>query len=119
MREHYTIKIGTVRGRHEMPVDYYVFEEIDPNDMFRFEIMQGLAIAEIIKIMDKEYETLIRPDDSVCTIEIYYTGFTVATFHVLNAIKTANQGATKDELLIYAMAHNRETGEYHRQMVLL
>ena len=25
----YVIKIGTVKGRHEMPVDYYVFEEID------------------------------------------------------------------------------------------
>ena len=49
----YVIKIGTVKGRHEMPVDYYVFEEIDPNDVFNFPVIQGLAVAEISKIFDK------------------------------------------------------------------
>ena len=118
MSEHYTIKIGTVKDRHELPVDYYVFHgPMDPNDMFRFETMQGLAIAEVLKIFHKEFEK--HGEGKKCIIELYVTGLTIATIHVLNAIKATNQGAEPEELQIVAMHYNRETGEYHRQMVLL
>lgn len=118
----YVIKIGTVAGRHELPVDYYVLDEIDPYDMFRFEIMQGLSIAEVLKIFDREIPTIEESygEKITVSIELYVTGLTIATIHVLNAIKAITQkDSFRGEVRVYAMHYDRETEEYHRQWVLL
>ena len=113
----YVIKIGTVKGRHEMPVDYYVFDEIDPNDVFNFPVIQGLAVAEVLKIFDKEIERL--DENTTIRIELYVTGLTSATICVLNSIKAITQNDFQKEVRVYAMHYDRETGEYCSQVVIL
>tara|TARA_R100000353_G_scaffold54154_2_gene43325 strand:- start:63 stop:425 length:363 start_codon:yes stop_codon:yes gene_type:complete len=117
----YVIKIGTVKGRHEMPVDYYVFEEIDPNDVFNFPVIQGLAVAEVMKIFDKGIDRLDETFGKNVTIriELYVTGLTSATICVLNAIKAITQNNFQKEVRVYAMHYDRETGEYCSQVVIL
>lgn len=119
----YVIKIGTVKGRHEMPVDYYVFEEIDPNDVFNFSFIQGLAIAEVMKIFDKEIPSIKERfgKETPIRIELYITGLTSATICVLNAINaiTLLKDNFQGGVRVYAMHYDRETGEYCSQVVIL
>ena len=114
----YVIKIGTVRGRHEMPVDYYIFEEIDPNDVFRFHFTQGIAMAEVLKIFDRELEGL--DVNATIQIDLYVTGLTSATICVLNAIKAiSGKENFQREVHVYAMHYDRESGKYCSQVVIL
>ena len=114
----YVIKIGTVKGRHEMPVDYYVFEEIDPNDVFNFAFIQGLAVTEVLKIFDKEIDRL--HESATIRIELYVTGLTSATICALNSIKAiTKKDSFQREVYVVAMHYDRETGEYCSQVVIL
>ena len=118
----YVIKIGTVQGRHEMPVDYYVFDEIDPNDVFNFPIIQGIAIGNVMRIFDREIPTLEESYGEKITIriELYVTGLTSATICVLNSISMlTRKDSFRGEVRVYAMHYDRETGEYCSQVVIL
>lgn len=118
----YVMKIGTVRGRHEMPVDYYVFEEIDPTDIFNFLILQGLAVVEVMEIFDKEIPNIRKRfgEEITIRIELYVTGLTIATIHVLNAIKSITKKESfQGEVRLVAMHYDRESGEYRSQVVML
>mgnify|MGYP001332075303 CR=1 FL=1 len=118
MREHCTIKIGTIRGRHEMPVDYYIFERIEPEDVFHFVSQQGIAMAEVLKIFDRELEGL--DVNTPIQIDLYVTGLTSATICVLNAIRAiSGRESFQREVHVYALHYDRESGKYCGQVVIL
>ena len=62
---------GLISGRHAMPVDEYVFTEIE--DMFNFGELERVAMDNIVKTSD--------------TFVLYVTGLTVATVSVINVAK--------------------------------
>ncbi len=77
-----TLKIGVCKGRHEMPCDYYIFnEEIKfPLDfeMLEIDAYNGLmdALREFEKETSEEYN-----------VQLYITGLTAAVISCLKAFK--------------------------------
>lgn len=86
---------GLVSGRHAMPVDEYVFEEIE--NMFSFFDLEVKALSSIEKTSD--------------LLVLYVTGLTVATVSVLNVAKKLGY---KDVVLKH---YNRDNGLYESQWV--
>ena len=86
---------GLISGRHAMPVDEYVFDEIE--DMFRFFDLEVKALSSIEKTSD--------------LLVLYVTGLTVATVSVLNVAKKLGY---KEVVLKH---YNRDNGLYESQWV--
>lgn len=86
---------GLVNGRHAMPVDEYVFDEIE--DMFKFFSLEVKALNPIKKTSD--------------LLVLYVTGLTVATISVINVAKKLGY---KDVVLKH---YNRDNGLYESQWV--
>ena len=86
---------GLISGRHAMPVEEYVFDEIE--DMFRFFDLEVKALSSIEKTSD--------------LLVLYVTGLTVATISVINVAKKLGY---KDVVLKH---YNRDSGLYECQWV--
>ena len=86
---------GLVSGRHEMPVEEYIFTEIE--DMFKFFNLEVQALSSIKKTSD--------------LLVLYVTGLTVATISVINVAKKLGY---KDVVLKH---YNRDNGLYESQWV--
>lgn len=86
---------GLVSGRHAMPVEEYIFTEIE--DMFSFFDLEVKALSSIKKTSD--------------LLVLYVTGLTVATVSVLNVAKKLGY---KDVVLKH---YNRDNGLYESQWV--
>ena len=86
---------GLISGRHAMPVDEYVFEEIE--NMFSFFDLEVKALSSIEKTSD--------------LLVLYVTGLTVATVSVLNVAKKLGY---KDVVLKH---YNRDNGLDESQWV--
>lgn len=89
------VSLGLCRGRHELPVDKYVFDEI--NDVNNTDAMYARAIKAI---------------PVGCTrIDLYITGLTAAAMSVVRAC--AHFG-----IALVCYNFDRETGKYIPQRVL-
>lgn len=86
---------GLISGRHAMPVDEYVFDEIE--NMFSFFDLEVKALSSIGKTSD--------------LLVLYVTGLTVATVSVLNVAKKLGY---KEVVLKH---YNRDNGLYESQWV--
>lgn len=86
---------GLISGRHAMPVEEYVFDEIE--DMFRFFDLEVKALSSVEKTSD--------------LLVLYVTGLTVATISVINVAKKLGY---KDVVLKH---YNRDNGLYESQWV--
>lgn len=86
---------GLISGRHAMPVEEYVFDEIE--NMFSFFDLEVKALSSIEKTSD--------------LLVLYVTGLTVATVSVLNVAKKLGY---KDVVLKH---YNRDNGLYESQWV--
>lgn len=86
---------GLISGRHAMPVEEYVFDEIE--DMFRFFDLEVKALSSIEKTSD--------------LLVLYVIGLTVATISVINVAKKLGY---KDVVLKH---YNRDNGLYESQWV--
>lgn len=86
---------GLVSGRHAIPVEEYIFTEIE--DMFSFFDLEVKALSSIKKTSD--------------LLVLYVTGLTVATVSVLNVAKKLGY---KDVVLKH---YNRDNGLYESQWV--
>lgn len=89
------MKIGTVKGRHDLPVEYYIFEEgiKDPTNL------------------EELYETVAEKLENVDTVELYVTGLTVVTTTVINYCLD-----TTKPLTLYHF--DRETNSYYKQPII-
>lgn len=86
---------GLISGRHAMPVEEYIFTEIE--DMFKFFNLEVQALSSIKKTSD--------------LLVLYVTGLTVATISVINIAKKLGY---KDVVLKH---YNRDNGLYESQWV--
>ncbi len=116
-----TIKIGTVKGRHEMPVEEYLMDEVvNPMD---FVTIHNEVFASMKTLLEPyirtessvpvngnydECQCFVAPD--IC-VHLYVTGLTAVTieavkFLVLNGINCK------------IMHFNRDTGSYEPQNLI-
>lgn len=98
------LKVGLIKGRHELPVCDYIYENEIENPM-DFEALFRVANRRVIELVGAEGE-----DFDICEDEIhlFVTGLTQATIAVINACMY-----NKVHVALYHF--NRETGVYLRQ----
>lgn len=107
------IVVGLIKGRHELPVEEYIFEEIkDPSDIENIE-MTALQWVEEKCHVKKKTCVSVNGDVSIrrkspITLVIYVTGLTVALTSVLKA-------CALNGVRTVLMHYNSVTGEYVEQ----
>lgn len=75
------LKVGLIRGRHELPVTDYIFEG-DIENPLDFVSLFRLANRRVIEIVGAEGDKFNLAEDKLC---VYVTGLTQATVAVINA----------------------------------
>lgn len=108
------MKLGLIKGRHEMPVDEYIFDEIEnPLD---FAGMMNAAYKKFQELFPEGTLKHVRAADTDARdyfsghIDIYVTGLTSATLAVYNAAALIGLDVT-------FWHFNRETSEYVPQVM--
>ena len=89
------IKVGLIKGRHNLPVEEYIFDKIE--NVLDFEALRRRATQWV-----EDHCEIGRP------VTLYVTGLTAATVAVVEAC--ARQGVN-----ITLMHYNASTGEYEPQ----
>lgn len=79
------LKMGLVKGRHEMPVKMYVFNEIE--NVLDFNKLENEAwnVLQIIFQVEED-------DNEAKELHLYVTGLTAATVAVINAARSLEIG---------------------------
>lgn len=90
------IKVGLVKGRHEMPVDEYVFDQIE--DVLDFEAMCGASFYYFLGLKDR----------GVTRVHLYVTGLTAALIECINTCVTISMPLT-------FWHYDTSSGEYKQQ----
>lgn len=96
-------KMGLVMGRHEMPVELYVFNEIENVLDFRRLENEAWNVLQIIFQVEEE-------DNEARELHLYVTGLTAATVAVINAARDLDIG-----VILYH--YDRDSNEYKAQAV--
>ena len=97
-----TLEIGAVRGRHEIPVDTFVFDETITN----------FNIQAIERYVANRMEKEVYPcnGDSYDCVELYVTGLTIVTTSVI-------KWCAGRDINLTLMHYNTETGSYDPQII--
>lgn len=90
---------GLVSGRHPLPVDAYVLDEVK-------DVTDVAAIRDAVR---ESLDAKLSADDT--SIALYVTGLTVITLEVVNYCVDHKLGLT-------CYHFNRDTGDYFSQVVL-
>lgn len=112
------IRVGLVRGRHELPVDMYIFDDIA--DVFDFDGMYETAEAFILqsvgvhRVTGRGINSASYMDDEVywgdSVLVVYVTGLTAALAAVIAAC--ASYGVA-----LVLMHYDRDTDDYQPQTI--
>ena len=90
------MKVGLIKGRHNLPVEKFIFEEIeDPT-----------ALEEMYKVVEKKLKNI----DSKETLEVYVTGLTVA-------LTTVIKYCSYNDINLTLYHYNIKSGEYFPQVI--
>lgn len=90
-----TIKLGLINGRHPLPVDAYILEEVaNPMDM-----------AAIHVAVYQSLDNLLKGVSSNTVVELYVTGLTSVSIEAI-------QYFIQNGIEYVSMHYNRETGGY-------
>lgn len=97
------IDVGLCQGRHDMPVDEYVFAHtiVDP---FNFTLLECEAVGRF-------RELLGDIKGSECILRLYVSGLTSATIAAVNAARNVGIGC------VYVMHYSHADGKYYAQFV--
>lgn len=95
------ISLGTVKGRHAMPVIEYIIEN---------EIEDVTDVSTIEKMVDDYFKTKIANNEEKVEIILYITGLTVVTLAVVKSCK-------KYDCNLACMHYDRDSDTYIGQKV--
>lgn len=116
------IKMGLIRGRHEMPVDLYILEKdvADPTDIMAIEQAVAERLGEVfepymgfgtvnvpsaIEYVDVPVRKCVG-----ARLDLYVTGLTAVTLAAVNYCHI-------HQIPVTAWHYNRATGEYVKQKI--
>ena len=102
-----TVKLGMIKGRHEMPVDTYIIdtEIIDVLDFETIERLVGEGLSKTLPLIG-----FLLTDD----VEIYVTGLTSVTISIIKWINK-NIALTDNSPKVYFMHFDMAKKEYKAQ----
>ena len=110
MRKLEKIEVGLIKGRHDMPVDNYIFEKVE--DMFDY---NGIR-EHIVHFINTEVGVKYAEDGIVYTskglkqLVVYVTGLTAVACEVVDICNSMGVPLT-------LMHYDRDTGEYRAQVL--
>lgn len=93
------INVGAVRGRHEMPVDDYILEEV--KDVMDFDKIKRLTFKKVMNMYALQ---------GVREINYYVTGLTQLVLAFLSVMKVFNDKGRKIKYRIYL--YDRDYNDY-------
>lgn len=93
------INVGAVRGRHEMPVDDYILEEV--KDVMDFDEIKRLTFRKVINMYELQ---------GVREINYYVTGLTQLVLAFISAMKAFNDKSRKIKYRIFL--YDRDYNNY-------
>lgn len=106
-----TVKLGMIKGRHEMPVDTYIIDT-EITDVLDFETIERLVKEGLSKTLPiNDNNVFLLADD----VEIYVTGLTSVTIAIVNWINN-NLILRHDLPKIYFMHYDMATKVYKAQL---
>ena len=102
------VKVGLIRGRHEMPVSAYIFDEID--DMFDYKAIYKHIENFIEDEVGVEFHEGggIYANKGKKTLIVYVTGLTAVACALVDV-------CNKRGVLLELMHYDRNDGSYHMQ----
>lgn len=109
-----TITVGLIKGRHDMPVDSYIFDEdINPMD---FDVIEDGVVDWInsigrFKLEDSFLMFPYLPEDGGIQVVLYVTGLSAALASVI-------RWCAKCHIFLTLMHYDKETGEYKPQEII-
>lgn len=98
------IKVGLVAGRHSMPVDGYIFDEI--KDVLDFDFLDN-GVKKFINSLP------VMSGELNCNLDIYVTGLTSVTISLLSNLKDLK--FDKGQVKFYHF--DRDTNTYKAQII--
>lgn len=103
------LTVGLIRGRHEMPVDKYIFEE-DIKDMFDYQAISNHISNFIMNEVGVDFYngTFIRTNKGTKSLTVYVTGLTSVSCELVDL-------CNRYGVILTLMHYNRDTGVYHPQ----
>ena len=105
-----TVKLGMIKGRHEMPVNTYIIDK-EITDVLDFKTIERLVDEGLSKTLPLNGENgFLLTDD----VEIYVTGLTSVTIAIVNWINH-NLILSNDLPKIYFMHYDMATKVYKAQ----
>ena len=105
-----TVKLGMIKGRHEMPVDTYIIDT-EITDVLDFKTIERLVDEGLSKTLPLNGENgFLLTDD----VEIYVTGLTSVTIAIINWINK-NIVLTNESPKVYFMHFDMTKKEYKAQ----
>jgi len=109
MKKMKNLTVGLIRGRHEMPVSKYIFEE-DIKDMFDYQAISNHISNFIMNEVGVDYwdDGLVRVRKGVKALTVYVTGLTSVSCELVDV-------CNKFGVLLTLMHYDRDTGEYRPQ----
>lgn len=96
MVPNYHFKIGTIKGRHPLPVDRYIFNE-DIKDVTDVMSIEAEAVKNTYLLFEKVPWLPMGDDDRQrreLKVDLYITGLTVVTIACINALKEEGADVT-------------------------
>lgn len=113
------IKVGLIRGRHEMPVSSYIFEEVE--DIFAFQQMEETILAFLEREVGIElgYGLCINQHEQSdvqlfrgkSNLIVYVTGLTAVTAALVGV-------CARNGVKLTLMHYDNASGDYKPQCVL-
>lgn len=112
------IKVGLIKGRHEMPVEEYIFDEVQ--DVFDFAAMEKKItnfLQEKVGVTT-HFGCCINQADDVCVehfesedeLVVYVTGLTAVTAELIRVCML-------NEVRLTLMHYDRDTDSYRTQRI--
>lgn len=105
-----TIKAGLIKGRHEMPVSSYIFDEVV--DMFDYDKIrhhiEDFIRAEVGVVFNED--GIIYSNKGEKTLIVYVTGLTSVACELVDA-------CNKLGVPLVLMHYDRDTGDYRPQFL--
>lgn len=94
------VKVGMIAGRHDLPVDNYIFEEIE--NVFSFKTIRS----KIIKFIQENF----KYKDSFKNLIVYVTGLTPVTAEIVSV-------CIKSRVALTLMHYDKYSGKYIPQYI--
>lgn len=91
-----TIRLGTIQGRHAMPVDEYLVEAVEPGQA---------AYDAVYAAASHRFQDL--GDDGVSEVHLYFSGLTEATLAAVDAYEPEDHA-----FRLILMRYDAPSGEY-------